>query len=154
MSTTTTTNSPTPGTEPDWNTAIPFVPPISTGYVTKVYDGDTITIATKLPFDASPLYKFQVRLHGIDTPELRTKNAEEKARAQLCKSALSGQCLNRFVSLQNVALEKYGRVLADVYCDGVHLNQFMIDHGFAVKYDGGTKQSFDEAFGGGGGGDK
>lgn len=139
-------------TEPDWNSAIPFVPPITTGYVMKVYDGDTITIATKLPFEESPLYKFQVRLNGIDTPELRTKNAEEKARATQCKAALSNVCLNRFVSLQNVSLEKYGRVLADVYCDGIHLNQYMIDQGYAVKYTGGTKQSFEEAFGSGGGG--
>jgi micrococcal nuclease len=143
----TATVPPSPD-ETDWNNAIPFVPPITSGYVTKVYDGDTITLATKLPFEASPLYKFQVRLNGIDTPELRTKNPEEKTKAQQCKAALSGLCLNRFVTLQNVALEKYGRVLADVYCDEIHLNQYMIDQGFAVKYEGGHKQTFDEAFGG------
>jgi endonuclease YncB( thermonuclease family) len=120
---------------------------LTTGYVIKVYDGDTITIATKLPFDSSPLYKFSVRLNGIDTPEIKTKNAEEKARALQCKNALTGLCLNRFVTLQNVTLEKYGRVLADVYCDGIHLNQYMIDNGFAVKYDGGHKNSFEENFG-------
>ena len=151
MSKSTPTPTPTPtvtlSPDTDWNTAIPFVPPITTGYVTKVYDGDTLTLATKLPFEDSPLYKFQVRLNGIDTPELRTKNPEEKARAQQCKTALSGMCLNRFVTLQNVSLEKYGRVLADIYCDEVHLNQYMIDQGFAVKYEGGHKQSFEEAFG-------
>lgn len=137
----------TPNTEQDWNSAIAFVPPITTGYVIKVYDGDTITIASRLPYDNSPLYKFSVRLNGIDTPEIKTKNAEEKARALQCKTALGNLCLNRFVNLENVSLEKYGRILADVYCDGVHLNQFMIDNGFAVKYDGGHKKSFEENFG-------
>jgi micrococcal nuclease len=141
-----TTTAPT--AEQDWNSAVAFVPPITTGYVIKVYDGDTITIASRLPYDGSPLYKFQVRLNGIDTPEIKTKNAEEKAKALLCKQALSELCLNRFVTLENVELEKYGRILADVHCDGVHLNQHMIDNGFAVRYDGGHKKSFEENFGG------
>lgn len=130
----------------DWSSAITFVPPITEGHVIKVYDGDTITIATRLPFSASPLYKFSVRLNGIDTPEIKTKNPEEKAKAQQCKTALTSLCLNRTVSLQNVSLEKYGRVLADVYCDGVHLNQYMVDNGYAVRYDGGHKKSFEENF--------
>lgn len=138
----------TPSTEQDWNSAVAFVPPITTGYVIKVYDGDTITIASRLPYDGSPLYKFSVRLNGIDTPEIKTKNAEEKAKALRCKQALSELCLNRFVSLENVDLEKYGRILADVHCDGIHLNQYMIDNGFAVSYDGGHKKSFEENFGG------
>jgi len=41
-----------------WNETIPFVPPITNGYVIKVYDGDTITIASKLPYINSPLYRF------------------------------------------------------------------------------------------------
>jgi len=130
----------------DWGSAIPFVPPITNGYVIKVYDGDTITLATRLPFDSSPLYKFSVRLNGIDTPEIKTKNPEEKAKAQNCKSALSTLCLNKMVTLENVSLEKYGRVLADVYCGGIHLNQYMVDNGYAVRYDGGHKKTFEENF--------
>jgi micrococcal nuclease len=141
-------SSTTPNTEPDWSTAISFVPPITGGYVIKVYDGDTITIATRLPYADSPLYKFQVRLNGIDTPEIKTKNSSEKARALQSKEALSNVCLNRHITLENVGLEKYGRILADVFCDGVHLNKFMIDNGFAVRYDGGHKKSFEENFGG------
>lgn len=49
---------------------IPFVPPITSGKVIKVYDGDTITIASKLPYDHSPIYRFSVRLLGIDSPEM------------------------------------------------------------------------------------
>ena len=149
MSKKATTKSTATTTETtEWDNAIPFVPPITTGYVLKVYDGDTITIASKLPYEGSPIYKFQVRLNGIDTPELKTKNPAEKERATQCKQALSSLCLSHFVTLENVSLEKYGRILADVHCEGIHLNQYMIDNGFAVKYDGGHKNSFEENFGG------
>jgi len=40
-----------------WEDTTPFVFPISGGQVIKVYDGDTITIASKLPYDSSPLYR-------------------------------------------------------------------------------------------------
>ena len=52
----------------EWKDCIPFVPPIAMGFVIKVYDGDTITIASKLPYPDSPLYRFSVRLNGIDCP--------------------------------------------------------------------------------------
>jgi endonuclease YncB( thermonuclease family) len=42
----------------DWNDTVPFVPPITKGRVIKVYDGDTITIAARLPHPKSPLYRF------------------------------------------------------------------------------------------------
>jgi micrococcal nuclease len=135
-----------PAGNPNFESAIPFVPPITNGYVIKVYDGDTITIAAKLPYDGSPLYKFSVRLNGIDTPEIKTKNPLEKQKALECKGELTRLCLNKTVELQNVTTEKYGRILADVYCDGTHLNQHMITGGFAVPYDGGHKKAFEENF--------
>ena len=52
-----------------WANTVAFVPPVTSGKVIKVYDGDTITIATKLPINKSPIYKFQVRLTGIDSPK-------------------------------------------------------------------------------------
>ena len=41
--------------------------------------------------------------------------------------------------LKNVSMEKYGRILADVYLGNLHLNQWMLDQKLAVEYDGGTK---------------
>jgi endonuclease YncB( thermonuclease family) len=41
--------------------------------------------------------------------------------------------------LKNIKTEKYGRILADVYCNNIHINQWMLDNRYAVKYDGGTK---------------
>jgi endonuclease YncB( thermonuclease family) len=131
-----------------------FIPPITTGIVIKVYDGDTITISSKVPgLKNSKVYKFSVRLDGIDTPEMKTKNLEEKAIAQLAQKALSDMILGKNVLLRNVKTEKYGRLLANVYlqispsnknCFGnevheTHLNQWLLDNNYAISYDGGTK---------------
>lgn len=124
-----------------WKDCIPFVPPIVSGYVIKVYDGDTITIAAKLPYPESPLYRFPVRLNGIDTPEIKGKDEDEKKSALLAKHALENLILNKTVLLKNTTTEKYGRILADVYLDDLHLNQWMLDNKYAVPYSGGTKKS-------------
>lgn len=62
-------------TEPEikWEDTVEFKFPVPSGKVIKVYDGDTITIASKMPYDNSPLYRFHVRLNGIDTPEIKGK---------------------------------------------------------------------------------
>lgn len=123
-----------------WKNTIPFVPPIENGMVIKVYDGDTITIASKLPYDTSPMYRFSVRLNGIDCPEIKTKNENEKKIAIIAKNTLSSMILNKQVHLKNCTTEKYGRILADVYTDdGINLNELMIHNGLAVNYNGKTK---------------
>jgi micrococcal nuclease len=122
-----------------YNDTIPFIPPVTTGKVIKVYDGDTITIASKLPYDGCPLYRFSVRINGIDCPEMRTKNANEKACAKLAKAKIYDAVFNKIVVLKNVRLEKYGRVLADVYIDDTSLGEMLCQCNLAVKYDGGTK---------------
>ena len=121
------------------NDAIQFIPPITSGRVIKVYDGDTITIVTKLPYKKSPLYKFSVRLSGIDCPEIKGENDDEKQCAQLAKKELEDRILNKQIILKNLATEKYGRILADVYLDDLHLNKHMLDKRLAVCYDGGKK---------------
>lgn len=123
-----------------WEDTIPFVFPITEGQVIKVYDGDTITIASKMPYPESPMYRFSVRLNGIDTPEIKGKNADEKEIAKKARDELSTLILNKTVTLKNVQSEKYGRILAEVYLEDVCLNEWMIEKKFAVKYDGGTKQ--------------
>jgi endonuclease YncB( thermonuclease family) len=129
------------GAAPVWDDTVPFVVPISCGSVIKVYDGDTITIAAKLPYAESQLYRFSVRLNGVDTPEIKGKNDDEISVAKEARDALSALILHKNIVLKNVATEKYGRVLADVYLDELHINKWLIDHRFAVKYDGGTKKA-------------
>ena len=125
---------------------VEFVPPIHKGIVVKVYDGDTITVASRLDtagFTAtSTLYRFRVRLRGIDTPEIKGSSEAEKTKAKEARDALSAQIMGQEVVLRNVGNEKYGRVLADIYFREVHMNQWMLDQGYAQVYDGGTKQSF------------
>lgn len=117
-----------------------FIPPLKTGKVIKVYDGDTITIASRVPgLYNSPIYKFSVRLNGIDSPEMKGKNEEEKEIALKARDALSGRIMGEEVRLENVQTEKYGRLLCDVYLGYCHLNKWMIDERYALEYDGGTK---------------
>jgi micrococcal nuclease len=119
--------------------SIPFIPPITEGEVMHVYDGDTITIVSKLPYDASPLYRFSVRLAGIDCAEIKGKTERERELAQEAKVALQKLILNKVVVLKNLKTEKYGRVLADVYLGDIHVNQWLLDNKYAVQYSGGKK---------------
>ena len=132
--------SPSEQTPIQWGDTQEFVFPTMGGQVIKVYDGDTITIASRLPFEGSPLYRLQVRLNGIDTPEVKGKTPEEKTCAKRARDALSALILNKYVRLENARTEKYGRILADVYLDQLHLNKWMVECRYAVSYGGGKKQ--------------
>lgn len=122
-----------------WEDTIPFTFPINGGQVIKVYDGDTITIASKLPYDISPMYRLSVRLNGIDTPEIKGKTDDEKVAARNARDNLSNLILNKYVRLENVQSEKYGRILADVFIGDLNINEWMVNERYAVKYDGGKK---------------
>jgi micrococcal nuclease len=125
-----------------WEDTTEFTFPITGGRVIKVYDADTITIASKLPYDASPMYRLSVRLNGIDTPEIKGKGVsdEEKNAAKVARDFVYNLVFNKYVRLENVQSEKYGRILADVYIGDTHLNELLIKERYAVKYDGGTKK--------------
>lgn len=125
----------------EYKDALPFVPPIHRGYVIKVYDGDTITVASKLPYAGSPLYRFSVRLNHIDCPEMKSNNEEEKLIAKLAQKELENLILHKHVTLENVITEKYGRLLADVYINELQLNNYMLEQRLAVSYSGETKMS-------------
>ena len=119
----------------------PFIPPITHGKVIKVYDGDTITIAAMLPYENSIIYRFSVRINGIDCPEIRTKDKDEKRCALMAKNLIIEKAMDKIVSLENVQTEKYGRILADVICDGESLSELLLNARLAIKYDGGTKKA-------------
>lgn len=125
-----------------WDSTDPFTPDVKFGKVIKVYDGDSITIVAK-PYDNYPVYRFSVRLNGIDTPELRTKYENEKKLAIIARDALSEKILGKMVRLENVDSEKYGRLLADVHLDSLlnseNICKWMITNNFAVEYGGKTK---------------
>lgn len=116
-----------------------FVPPIVLCKVIKVYDGDTITVASKIPNTNLPVYRFSVRLIGIDSAEIKGNTINEKKAAIEARDALNKLLFGKMIVLKNVQTEKYGRILADVYLDKLHINQWLLDNHYAVPYDGGKK---------------
>jgi micrococcal nuclease len=115
----------------------------------KVVDGDTIDADIDLGFDIS-LTK-RIRLAGIDTPESRTSDANEKKYGLESKDWLKKRCENAKDILIKTELpdstEKYGRIIGHLFINGeeTSLNNQMIVEGYAWNYDGGTKKkNFDE----------
>lgn len=129
-----------------YESTVPYIPPVTAGKVVKVYDGDTITIATGMP-GSDTMYRFSVRLAGIDCPEIKSHSASEKEVAQLAKQFVTEQVIGEIVSLENVEMEKYGRLLAQVWYyesftgEKLCLNEELCKRRLAVAYDGGTKVS-------------
>ena len=111
--------------------------------VGRVVDGDTIDADIDLGFDIS-LTK-RIRLAGIDTPESRTKDLDEKKLGLDAKNWLK----HRLEDAEDIIIrtelpdstEKYGRIIGHLYINGeeVSLNNQMITEGYALAYDGGTK---------------
>ena len=116
-----------------------FIPPIMYAKVIKVYDGDTITVAARLPFVGSPIYRFSVRLAHIDSPEIRGGSKMETRLAIVSRDALHKLIFGKIIELKNNGKEKYGRLLADLYYNGLYINQWMLDNKYAVMYNGGKK---------------
>lgn len=122
----------------EWKDTKPYIPPVNSGLVIKVYDGDTITIATQI-YNDKTLYRFSVRLNGIDCPEMKTNNNNEKTVAIMAKNRVTEMIYRKNITLKNVKKEKYGRLLADVYHNNICINNVLLKERLAVKYDGGTK---------------
>ena len=113
--------------------------------VTRVIDGDTIDVDIHLGFDVV-LSKQRIRLYGIDTPESRTRNKEEKIRGLISKDYVKDNCyVGSTIRLQSKERGKFGRILGVIYKDGdtISINQKMIEEGFAVPYTGGNKEELD-----------
>ena len=115
--------------------------------INRVVDGDTIDVTIDLGFE---LYKKErVRVAGVDTPEKRTRNLEEKAlgldatgwlKAKLEETIKGDEELIIRTELKG-GVGKYGRLLGWLYVgdSDISLNEQMITEGYAHAYDGGTK---------------
>ena len=123
-----------------WNNTTTYIPDVKFGKVIKVYDGDTITIVAK-PYRNEPVYRFSVRLKGIDAPEMRSKDENERNAAKIVQQKLSDLVLNKYVRLFDLSLDKYGRLLCNVLYNNIIVNAWMLDHNYAVKYTGKKKTS-------------
>ena len=121
--------------------------------INRVVDGDTIDVTIDLGFDLTK--KERVRVAGVDTPEKRTRDLEEKAlgidATNWLKTKLDGAIKgddDLIIRTELVGgMGKYGRLLGWLYIGDaeVSLNETMIEQGYAWAYDGGTKQkNFEE----------
>ena len=121
--------------------------------INRVVDGDTIDVTIDLGFD---LYKKErVRIAGIDTPEKRTRDLEEKALGIDATNYLKKKLEDTIAGDEELTIRtelkggmgKYGRLLGWLYIgeDTLSVNEVMITEGYAWAYDGGTKQkNFEE----------
>ena len=116
--------------------------------INRVLDGDTIDVTIDLGFD---LYKKErVRVAGVDTPEKRTRDLEEKALGIDATNWLKKKLEDTIAGDEELSIRtelkggvgKYGRLLGWLYIGDaeVSLNEQMIKEGYAWEYDGGTKQ--------------
>ena len=105
--------------------------------VDRIVDGDTVDLWINLGF--STFVKKRVRLYGINTPESRTRDLEEKARGKAATAHMEALLECGCCDLDSHELGKYGRVLGTLYVEGVDLNQKMIEDGHAVEYHGGKR---------------
>ena len=116
--------------------------------INRVVDGDTIDVTIDLGFD---LYKKErVRVAGVDTPEKRTRDLEEKELGKDATNWLKEKLEGAVAGDDDLVIRtelvggvgKYGRLLGWLYIgDGdVSLNEEMITEGYAWAYDGGTKK--------------
>ena len=116
--------------------------------INRVLDGDTIDVTIDLGFD---LYKKErVRVAGVDTPEKRTRNLEEKELGIDATNWLKQKLEDTIAGDEELSIRtelkggvgKYGRLLGWLYIGDaeVSLNEQMITEGYAWEYDGGTKQ--------------
>jgi len=119
--------------------------------VDRVVDGDTIDVTIDLGFHAH--IKTRVRMEGMNAPESRTRNLEEKKRGLAAKARLQEilEYNNNHCILKVSGLGKYGRALATVFVNNlspvstdssitlVDVNKQLIKEGHAVEYDGGKR---------------
>ena len=121
--------------------------------IDRVVDGDTIDVSIDLGFDL--IKKERVRIAGIDTPEKRTRDLEEKALGLDATEWMKKNLEDTIAGDDELTIRtelvggmgKYGRLLGWLYVgeSNVSLNEIMIAQGYAWAYDGGTKQkNFEE----------
>jgi len=109
-----------------------------------VYDGDTIHVVFKMS-ETNNYHRWIIRMSGIDTPEIRTKNTAEKNKAIEVRDYLRNKILDKIIILECLDFDKYGRLLGNIFIinENITLNQQLINNGMAKIYNGGTKEDWE-----------
>jgi endonuclease YncB( thermonuclease family) len=107
--------------------------------VVHVYDGDTVHLVFEF---LGQLFKWHTRIAHVDTPELRTKNVEEKKLGYEVRDKLIELINDKIVDIVCLDFDKYGRVLAEITYNGLRVDKWLIDNGYAKSYEGKTKEAW------------
>lgn len=112
--------------------------------VKRVVDGDTVDVLIDCGF--SIFHKARVRMFGIDTPESRTRDKDEKARGLLSKQFLVDELSKGDVVIKTKKDKKgkFGRILGELYVNDININQMMIHSFHAVAYHGQNKEAIEK----------
>ena len=108
--------------------------------IRRVVDGDTVDVTPDLVFNI--LYNSRIRLHGIDAPESRTRDLEEKVRGLAAKIRVKELCpVGSSVIFKTIkdGRGKFGRILGEILVGDVSVNKTLVIEGHAVEYFGGKK---------------
>ena len=105
------------------------------------YDGDTFVVNLK---DIPEVfgYNISVRIRGIDSAEIKGKSLCEKYDAIESRDILYKLLDGKKINLLSCSRDKYFRLLCDVNAGGIDIKSYMLDHKYAVSYDGSTKKSW------------
>jgi len=103
----------------------------------RVVDGDTVDALVDLGFDTWK--KVRIRMQGMNAPESRTRDLEEKAKGIAAKIRLEELLDSGKFVLQSMGVGKYGRCLGILYVDDVNINKTLITEGHATEYYGGKR---------------
>lgn len=105
-----------------------------------VYDGDTVKIIFEY---RGEMIKYSARIYGINTPEIRTRDDEEKIKGYAARDFLKSYILNKVLKVDLLEFDKYGRLLIKIYVDIngtiIDISNLMITNNHAKPYFGGTK---------------
>ena len=108
--------------------------------IRRVVDGDTVDVTLDLGFNI--MYNSRIRLLGIDTPESRTRDLEEKKRGLAAKERVKELCPVGSTIMGETGKDgrgKFGRILGVLWANDVSVNELLVEEGHAVPYYGGSK---------------
>lgn len=114
--------------------------------VVYIYDGDTMHVVFK---EFGGYYRWNCRITGVDTPELRTKNDNEKKMGYEVRDKLREMFMDKIVTVNTYEFDKYGRLLIDIVFEDPEtkqtttLSEWLIHKDYAYAYNGGTKKAWE-----------
>lgn len=125
--------------------SVPYKNTMILGKITSVYDGDTCTCV--FLYGNAPM-KINIRIHGIDAPEIKSKNELEKKAGICVRELVKSYIENKVCYVKFLKHDKYGgRIVGDVFFGNgnISLSKYLLDNNYVKSYDGGKKHPWTNA---------